>query len=236
MPDGTKLRQAEVWSPGRRATTPNAITILSSNRKPKLKSIGRWVLGISLLLVVTLGGFLIFTAATHNLHTVSDGKVYRAAQMDGAALNRVISEKGIKTIINLRGSGGDQDWYRAETNAAAQGGAEHYDFSLSASKEVDDRMMEQIVATLERAPKPVLIHCKNGADRSGLVGALYLYCLEGKPADAADKQLTMLYGHVPYLFWRDTIAMDRSFWRYVSNHVQTPGLKAPKDDKPISKN
>ena len=38
--------------------------------------------------------------------------------------------------------------------------------------------MEAILATLDHAPKPVLIHCKNGADRTGLVGALYLYGLE----------------------------------------------------------
>lgn len=180
--------------------------------------------GLILLLplVLGIGAFVGYGVANHNFHTVSPGRVYRSGQMNATALNKAITEHGIKTIINLRGSGVDSDWYRQETNTARLLGAQHYDFNLSAGREVDDAMMEQILAVMESAPKPVLIHCKNGADRSGLVGALYLYSLEGKTASEADRQLTVFYGHVPYLFWRDTIAMDRSFWRYVSNHVQLP--------------
>ena len=48
-----------------------------------------------------------------------------------------------------------------------------------------------MVAALASAPKPVLIHCKNGADRSGLVGALYLYTQEGRSAEAAGRELTV---------------------------------------------
>ena len=156
--------------------------------------------------------------------------------MNAAALDRAISEHGIKTIINLRGSSRDQDWYQVETNRAQQLGAQHYDFSLSAGREVSDAEMEQILAVMHDAPKPLLIHCKNGADRSGLMSALYLYSLEGKSASAADRELTVWYGHIPHLFWRDTIAMDRSFWRFVSNHVQQPNPGEARANHPLTKN
>ena len=127
-----------------------------------------------------------------------------------------------RTNINLRGDNAGADWYGEETNAAQKLGVRHFDFSLSAGREVSDGEIEKILATIDHAPKPVLIHCKNGADRSGLVGALYLYRLEHQDAAKADRQLTIFCGHFPYLFWRDTVAMDRSYWRYVSNHVQKP--------------
>ena len=53
----------------------------------------------------------------------------------------------------------------------------------------------------------------SGADRAGLVAALYSYAIDGKSAEAAAGQLSLLYGDFPYLT-SGTIAMDESFWRY----------------------
>lgn len=74
------------------------------------------------------------------------------------------------------------------------------------------------VAALEQvmrdAPKPLLIHCKAGADRTGLASALYLGALEHQTRETAGWQLSILYGHIaiPWLScawpmdvtWRDT--------------------------------
>lgn len=171
---------------------------------------------------LVIGGYAVYLIAQNNLHAVPSGQLFRSGQMSAETLTRVIREHGIKTVINLRGDNPGKDWYDTETNTTQKLGVQHFDFSLSASREVSDQEMDKIVATLERAPKPLLVHCKNGADRSGLVGALYLYTQEHQSAVAADKQLTVWCGHIPYLFWRDTVAMDRSFWRYTSNHVHQP--------------
>jgi len=130
-----------------------------------------------------------------------------------------VQEHGIKSILNLRGADGS-DWYNAETNRSRQLGVRHFDFALEAGRELKDEEMDQILAMIDNAPKPMLIHCKSGADRTGLVGALYLYSVEGKSSALAGRELTVLCGHIPYLFWRDTSAMDRSFWRYVNSHSQ----------------
>ena len=47
---------------------------------------------------------------------------------------------------------------------------------------------------LREAPKPVLVHCEGGADRTGLAAALYL-AAAGHPAQA-DGQLSVRYGFV----------------------------------------
>jgi len=179
-------------------------------------------LGLALALVLAIGGFVLYRVAQHNFHVVSEGLVYRSAQLDAESLAQMVQNHGIKSILNLRGAD-TANWYNVETNAAQHLGLKHYDFALLAGTELKDEEMDQILAVMGSAPKPLLIHCKSGADRSALAGALYLYGLEGKPAETAGRQLTVFCGHVPFLFWRDTIAMDRSFWRFVANHAQSSG-------------
>ena len=193
---------------------------------PKSKS--GLVCGIRRLLLLLLlpglafGAFVLSVVAHYNFHVVSPGLVYRSAQMNADALAAVIPEYGIKSILNLRGAGEGKDWYVAEINTARELGVQHFDYALSAGRELKDDEMDQILATIRSAPKPILIHCKSGSDRTGLVGALYLYSLEGQPSQSAQHQLAVFYGHVPHLLWSDTVAMDNSFWRYVSNHAQSP--------------
>ena len=180
----------------------------------------RSLLFVSLALVLTLGIFASYTVARHNFHVVSNGKIYRSAQLDAESLTQLVREYGIKSVLNLRGSN-STSWYDVEANTSRQLGLAHLDFALSASQEVTDEEIDRILTTIEKAPKPLLIHCKSGSDRTGLVGALYLYKIEGQTAKSADRELTMLCGHFPYLFWRDTVAMDHSFWRYVEHHPLT---------------
>jgi protein tyrosine/serine phosphatase len=70
--------------------------------------------------------------------------------------------------------------------------------------------MEKLVDIVQNAKKPILIHCKAGADRTGLVSALYLYSIGDKNAS---RMLSLKYGHFPYLF-SPTKAMDESFKNY----------------------
>jgi protein tyrosine/serine phosphatase len=73
--------------------------------------------------------------------------------------------------------------------------------------------MNEIVVILKTLPTPLLIHCKDGADRTALIAALYHLAIEGKPPLEADSELTMWYGHIP-LITPHVAAMDRSFWLY----------------------
>jgi protein tyrosine phosphatase (PTP) superfamily phosphohydrolase (DUF442 family) len=184
-----------------------------------------WIRRLLLLLLLpglALGAFVFSVVAHHNFHVVSRGLVYRSAQMNADALAAIIPEYGIKSILNLRGAGEGKDWYVAETNTARELGVQHFDYALSATHELTDEQMDEILATIRDAPKPILIHCKSGSDRTGLVGALYLYGLEGQPSESARRQLAVFYGHIPHLLWCDSVAMDNSFSRYVSNHTQLP--------------
>jgi protein tyrosine/serine phosphatase len=86
---------------------------------------------------------------------------------------------------------------------------------MSAIRDLDPDTRTAILAILRQTPKPLVIHCRSGADRAGLIAALYLVAMEGQRAETAVQQLSLFYGHVPYL-WSRSGAMERSFWRYVS--------------------
>lgn len=193
----------------------------------KLKRPAKLISIVFLALALMLGGYVLYLLATDNFHVVVAGEVYRSGQMSGKALARIIHEHGIRSVFNLRGSSSADDWYRDETNTTHQLDVGHYDFALSAGREVSDAEIETIMESIRHAPKPVLIHCNGGADRTGLISAIYLYTFEGRTAAAASRALSPFYGHIPYLHWRYSVAMDRSYWRYVSNRTAQVKFRLP---------
>lgn len=151
------------------------------------------VIGIMVPLLV---GYLAWLQLSGNFHEVSAGKVYRAAQMDGQALARWKREYGIASVLNLRGENAGSDWYETERAVADRLGIQHIDFRMSASNELDQPQVEALLALMRDAPKPMLIHCMGGADRTGLASALYVAGIEGRGEMAAEWQLSLAFGHV----------------------------------------
>ena len=47
----------------------------------------------------------------------------------------------------------------------------------------------------DRVEYPMLIHCKSGADRAGLMSVLYLHLKEGVPMAQPKRQVSLRYGH-----------------------------------------
>lgn len=109
-----------------------------------------------------------------NFHEVVAGQLYRSNQPSSEQLVRYTGDNGIKTVINLRGENESEDWYKDEIKTSRELGLTHIDFGMSARHELDMTKVNQLVAIMRDAPKPILIHCKSGADRTGLATALYL--------------------------------------------------------------
>ena len=154
--------------------------------------------GIGMLALI---GFLGVQQYTGNFHAVVEGEVYRSAQMTGSQLSDYTAKVGLKSVLNLRGAAPGADWYEAELADSTRLGLTHADFALSASREVTNEEAAQLIALMKALPKPLLIHCKQGADRTGLLSALYLASIKGVDVDTADDELSIAYGHfsVPYL-------------------------------------
>lgn len=175
------------------------------------------VAAIIALAVSSGGAWAGYLQLTGNIHQVQPG-VYRSKQLEAGTLATFVREKGIRTVLNLRGNGGDEAWYVAEGHAVTSAGARLVDLQMSANNEPDDARLRQLVATLRTVEKPVLVHCNGGADRTGLASALYELLVAGKSAEEAAGQLSFRYGHFPWL-GSETIAMDRAFWRVARGEV-----------------
>lgn len=169
-------------------------------------------------LAVPIGAIALIAAAvsieinTGNFHPVIAGELYRAAQPEGDDLASYVRQAGIKSVINLRGGNEGDGWYRDEIKASNELGILHLDYRIKASRELTDAQIAELLALMKRAPKPLLIHCNAGADRTGLAAALYLRLLVGVPDAVARRQLSLRYGHVP-LWWLSAQAMDRTYAR-----------------------
>lgn len=147
-----------------------------------------------------------------NFHQV-DKNFYRSAQLFSFNLPSYIQKHEIKSILNLRGGKG-KDFYKDEIAISKEHNVTHYDYRISDRKVLSIQTMQEIVDLLEKAPKPILIHCKAGADRTSLVSALYLHAIKNDPD--ASREISIFYGHFPW-FGSRTKAMDESFANYVKH-------------------
>lgn len=187
------------------------MTRSSEVRSPR-RRIGRLVRNVLALALLSLGLWAGTQRLSGNVHEAAPGLVYRSAQLSPAHLQRLIAEKHLRAVINLRGHS-DAPWYVAESTVTAAAGVRHFDLSLSARMEPDSTRLDSLRMLLRTAPTPFLIHCEAGADRSGLASALYALDELGQTPEEADRQLTWRDLHFPW--FGKSGAMDRTFWRVV---------------------
>lgn len=134
-----------------------------------------------------------------NFHPITPREAYRSAQLDQDELEYYIHKFGIHSIINLRGNNVGESWYAKEIATSRKLGIRHYDLGvLSAGRRPSSHEIEKLLKIFRIAPRPVLIHCQGGADRSGLAAALWKMVIDGVPKSVAKKQLSIRYGHMPF--------------------------------------
>lgn len=172
--------------------------------------------------VVAFGLYFLAIQATGNFYAVVPGELYRSNQPTASQVADYAQRYGIKTIVNLRGSSEDASWYLDEVAAAAANGITHIDFRMSARRQLTLEESERLVALLRDAPKPILIHCKSGADRTGLASALYLHQIAKVEEGTAEWQLSLRFGHVGIPYLSPTYAMDET-WEKVEDGFGTAG-------------
>lgn len=171
----------------------------------------RWLkrtAAVAASLLLTFVAYLAYLQLSGNFHAVVAGQVYRAAQMDGQKLVRWKRDHGIATILNLRGQNDGADWYETERAVADRLGIAHLDFRMSAANELTPDEVQALLALMRDAPKPMLIHCMGGSDRTGLASALYVAGIAGGGEEAAEWQLSPIFGHIGIPWLSNAWAMD----------------------------
>ena len=90
----------------------------------------------------------------------------------------------------------DDGGWRLEAEACARAGITLLDFTARSRAAPDKAMLHAARELFAEAKLPAMMHCKSGADRAGLMAALFLLIVEKRPVREAALQLAWKYGHV----------------------------------------
>jgi protein tyrosine phosphatase (PTP) superfamily phosphohydrolase (DUF442 family) len=107
----------------------------------------------------------------------------------------LFARQGIRTIVNLRGAR-DCGSYRLERASCQQYGIKLIDFPTKSREAPSAIFFREAAALFDGIDYPMLMHCKAGADRVGLMSVLYLILAEACPPEQAIKELSLRYGHI----------------------------------------
>lgn len=168
----------------------------------------RWAPAVLLTLFVTLGPYLAYRAsyAEHKrLRVVKPGVLYRSGQMTVAGFRDAIACFGIKTIINLQDEYPDPDLDESfwsfgtmkETDLCQRLGVRYVYIQpdLIPRRQVPaarPRSIEKFLAVMDDPENyPVLIHCKAGLHRTGVMNAVYRMEYENQTPRQAVEELRM---------------------------------------------
>lgn len=143
--------------------------------------------------------------------------VWRSNQPDPRAI-RALAARGIRAIVNLRGAT-EYGSYLLEADACRAAGIELVDLKFSSRSLPSRADVLALDALFDRLPRPFLLHCKSGADRSGFVAALYLLLREGASPATALRQLSWRFLH---LGGGETGILSFMIARYAADAAQTP--------------
>jgi protein tyrosine phosphatase (PTP) superfamily phosphohydrolase (DUF442 family) len=154
----------------------------------------------------------IFRYFYRNRHEIAPG-AWRSAQPAPRDLRRYARE-GIKTIVNLRGVR-DCGAYRLEVRTCALTGLRLVDFPVKSRATPEPETIRAAERLFREIEYPVLMHCKSGADRAGLMATLYMILKERRPVAEALKQLSWRFGHFRQA---STGILDHVFERYLADN------------------
>ena len=119
------------------------------------------------------------TNFVQNLYQVDSG-IYRCAQPNRQAFSE-LSKMGVSTIINLR-------YFETDKRKAKNTDLQLIHIKMRASKCNDDEVIAAL-RLIKNKQGAVVIHCKHGADRTGLLIAMYRILFQGWDKESAIEEL-----------------------------------------------
>jgi tyrosine-protein phosphatase SIW14 len=123
---------------------------------------------------------LVNSCHLNNLYKLNDS-IYRSEQPSKAEFTCLEKEIGIRSVLNLRAHHEDSHLIRGSS-------LKPFTVKILASKPTNNEIIESL-RILKSGPKPILVHCAYGSDRTGLVIAMYRIIFEKWTKEKALEEL-----------------------------------------------
>jgi hypothetical protein len=101
-------------------------------------------------------------------------------------------------VVNLCGCCDPLPWYLHESQVTGGLDLSQEDLGFSACRLPSVQAARELVEVLDHSEYPILIHCHQGIDRTGLASAVYLLLYTDAGLAEARGQLGLSYGHLPF--------------------------------------
>ena len=155
--------------------------------KSRLKRFTLWFLvPLGLIGACTALALYVKLSINCNFNTVVPNQVYRSAHPSIQKLSQWKKKYGIKTVINLRGSG--FKGYEEYSKAVKGLGLNLITLRFSAKRPPPTPVLHQLIDALSNSNKPILLHCRSGIDRAGMASTLAQMSIGNESYDDAIDQ------------------------------------------------
>lgn len=147
---------------------------------------------------------------------LDQGKVFRSGILSLSSLERLHRDKGLKTIVNLCSEKEDElPWYAKEKKFALENNIKLIDIPLAVSGKPSEMDLKSFLEVINSPSSyPILIHCGDGIERSGMMSAVYSIAKKGMtPSEALDNEYMLFSGH----------RFSKNFREFIKNFSRTSG-------------
>jgi len=152
-----------------------------------------WVFILTLTSTLSLAGptlSLPHHKSNENWASIDDGILYRSQKLTTEQLRNRIQQHQVASILCLA------ECSQEEQEVARDLGLKYYDRNMNIP-EIELSDVYDIVDILKHSPKPLLVHCRKGADRTGMAATLYFHTIKGESLKLSIKKgMRLRYGHL----------------------------------------
>jgi protein tyrosine phosphatase (PTP) superfamily phosphohydrolase (DUF442 family) len=150
---------------------------------------------------------------------------------------RAAARAGVKSVLSLRGDETHIGSNVLEIEACRQLGLNLVHYPIGSRDAPERRQLLRIRELFAELPRPLLIHCKSGADRAGLASAIYLLVEKNQPVEIAERELcfwphghvrqakTGILDHFLETFRAHHLAHGTSFMDWVEHHYDREAVR-----------
>ncbi len=151
-----------------------------------------------------------------NFHKVNEN-IYRSGQPDEDEFFSLYTYDGIRSVLNLRGTS-DKDEINS-VNRRWNNAVILYEIPLDTGNISEDSLYK-ILFVIRDAPKPLLIHCWHGSNRTGCAVAAYRIAFENWSVEDAISELEKPeYGHLKNFYSNIPELLRKADWQKIKAAV-----------------